>query len=79
MPEQSRNAAEDLVSNIMETITEAAQKKKSVSFFEEDKPVAEKIKNRLFGRQKPLHKLFGGGKCKLFFGLSTYTLSSYTF
>eukprot|EP00268_Persea_americana_P021032 TRINITY_DN21044_c0_g2_i1.p1 TRINITY_DN21044_c0_g2~~TRINITY_DN21044_c0_g2_i1.p1 ORF type:complete len:248 (-),score=45.32 TRINITY_DN21044_c0_g2_i1:318-1061(-) len=60
MPESS-STAEELVTNIVETLTDGARKKKSVSFFEEDKSVSAKM-NKLFGRQKPVHKLLGGGK-----------------
>ncbi|RWR85791.1 reticulon-like protein B8 [Cinnamomum micranthum f. kanehirae] len=60
MPESS-STAEDLITNLVETLTDGAQKKKSVSFFEEDKSVSAKM-NKLFGRQKPLHNLLGGGK-----------------
>ncbi|KAK6945499.1 Reticulon, partial [Dillenia turbinata] len=55
--------AESLLSGIMESIADNVPKKKSVSFFEEDKSntVSSQF-NRLFGRQKPLHHLLGGGK-----------------
>ncbi|XP_030462948.1 reticulon-like protein B8 isoform X1 [Syzygium oleosum] len=61
MPEKI--TAENLVSEIMETIAENVPKQKSVSFLEGDKSdtVTSQF-NRLFGRQKPLHRLFGGGK-----------------
>lgn len=65
MPENI--TAENLLNNIMETISDNVQKQKSGSFFEEDvsNPVASQF-NRLFGRQEPVHKVLGGGKCKLF-------------
>ncbi|KAL2316842.1 hypothetical protein Fmac_030718 [Flemingia macrophylla] len=52
--------AENLLNNLVETL---AEKQKSVSFFEEDKSksVSSQFK-RLFGRQKPVHHLLGGGK-----------------
>ncbi|XP_056693631.1 reticulon-like protein B8 [Spinacia oleracea] len=61
MPENI--TAENLLNNIMETISEGVQKQKSGSFFEEDvsNPVASQF-NRLFGRQEPVHKVLGGGK-----------------
>ncbi|XP_019459862.1 PREDICTED: reticulon-like protein B8 [Lupinus angustifolius] len=51
---------ENLFNNIVETL---ADKHKSVSFFEEEKSssVATQF-NRLFGRQKPVHHILGGGK-----------------
>ncbi|KAL3502459.1 hypothetical protein ACH5RR_036908 [Cinchona calisaya] len=56
-------SAEELVNNIMETLSDGASKHKSVSFFEEQKSgsVSSQL-NRLFGRQKPIHHLLGGGK-----------------
>lgn len=58
--------AEKLLNNLMETISDNAQKKKSVSFFEEEKSnsVSSQIR-RLFGREKPIHHLLGGGKCMI--------------
>ncbi|KAF9588963.1 hypothetical protein IFM89_017642 [Coptis chinensis] len=63
MPEKI--TAENLLNNIMDTFTEQhnAPKPKNMSFFEEDKSasVSDQI-NRLFGRQKPVHNVLGGGK-----------------
>ncbi|KAF8043531.1 hypothetical protein BT93_A1755 [Corymbia citriodora subsp. variegata] len=61
MPEKI--TAENLINEIAESIAENVPKQKSVSFLEGDKSdaVASQFK-RLFGRQKPLHHLFGGGK-----------------
>ncbi|KAK6915923.1 Reticulon [Dillenia turbinata] len=61
MPEG--RTAEYLLNGIMESIADNVPKKKSVSFFEEEKSnsVSSKL-NRLFGRQKPVHHLLGGGK-----------------
>ncbi|XP_016901193.2 reticulon-like protein B8 isoform X1 [Cucumis melo] len=56
--------AEDLFNNISEVLAEHGQKGKSVSFFGEDNKassVAGQI-NRIFGRQKPVYNLLGGGK-----------------
>ncbi|KAK3008908.1 hypothetical protein RJ639_013719 [Escallonia herrerae] len=55
--------AEIIFNNIMETVSDSASKQKHVSFFEEEKSssVASQF-NRLFGRQKPVHHLLGGGK-----------------
>lgn len=55
--------AEGLMHNIMETISDGASKHKSESFFEEEnlKSVNSQF-NRLFGRQKPIHHILGGGK-----------------
>ncbi|KAJ6335969.1 hypothetical protein OIU78_012551 [Salix suchowensis] len=60
MPEKI--TAEDLISNLVETIAENVPKKKSVSFFEEEEGSVTSRINRLFGRQKPVHRLLGGGK-----------------
>ncbi|KAK2994269.1 hypothetical protein RJ640_011936 [Escallonia rubra] len=53
--------AENLLSNIMGTLSDSVSKQKSVSFFEEEKPsVVTSQFNRLFGREKPVHHLLGG-------------------
>ncbi|KAL3726593.1 hypothetical protein ACJRO7_031491 [Eucalyptus globulus] len=61
MPEKI--TAEDLFNEIVEKIAENVPKQKSVSFVEGDKAdaVTSQFK-RLFGCQKPIHRLFGGGK-----------------
>jgi len=61
MPEKT--TAENILNNIVETLAESGSKQKSVSFFGEEKSnsVASQF-NRLFGRQKPVHNLLGGGK-----------------
>ncbi|KHN38355.1 Reticulon-like protein B8 [Glycine soja] len=52
--------AENLLNTLVETLTE---KQKSGSFFEEDKSSSVSYQfNRLFGRQKPVHHILGGGK-----------------
>ncbi|KAL8511343.1 hypothetical protein ACS0TY_017949 [Phlomoides rotata] len=53
--------AESLMNNIRDTISEGVSKHKNVSFFEEDKSVTSQF-NRLFGREKPVHHILGGGK-----------------
>lgn len=52
--------AENLLHNLVDTLSD---KPKKSSFFEEDKSksVSSEI-NRLFGREKPVHHLLGGGK-----------------
>ncbi|KAL4289720.1 hypothetical protein GQ457_14G002280 [Hibiscus cannabinus] len=61
MPEKI--TSEDLLSNLVETLADSVSKKKSVSFFEEEKsnPVVSGF-NRLFGRQRPVYHILGGGK-----------------
>ncbi|KAG8387124.1 hypothetical protein BUALT_Bualt03G0220600 [Buddleja alternifolia] len=55
--------AEALMSNIMETFSDSVSKHKNVSFFEEEKSKSVTSQfNRLFGREKPVHHLLGGGK-----------------
>ncbi|CAK7346630.1 unnamed protein product [Dovyalis caffra] len=60
MPEKI--TAENLINNLVETIADSVPKQKSVSFFEEEKESVTSRFNRLFGRQKPVHHLLGGGK-----------------
>ncbi|KAK7304958.1 hypothetical protein VNO77_42854 [Canavalia gladiata] len=55
-----KNTAENLLNSLVDTFVE---KQKSIPFFEEEKAgsVSSQI-NKLFGRQKPVHHLLGGGK-----------------
>ena len=57
--------AENLLNNIVETLAESGSKQKAVSFFGEEtsETVSSQFK-RLFGRQKPVHHILGGGKCR---------------
>ncbi|CAK9133183.1 unnamed protein product [Ilex paraguariensis] len=49
--------------NFMETLSDSVSKQKSVSFFEEEKSNSVTSQfNKLFGRQKPVHHILGGGK-----------------
>ncbi|GMI93114.1 reticulon-like B 8 [Hibiscus trionum] len=61
MPEKI--TSEDLLSNLVETIADSVSNKKSASFFEEEKSnsVVSGF-NRLFGRERPVHHILGGGK-----------------
>ncbi|RZC53714.1 hypothetical protein C5167_012561 [Papaver somniferum] len=57
--------AENLLNNIMDTFADrdSVPKHKTVSFFEEEKTNSVSCQlNRLFGREKPVHHLLGGGK-----------------
>ncbi|XP_059450237.1 reticulon-like protein B8 [Corylus avellana] len=60
MPEKT--TAENILNSLVE-LAESSSKQKSVSFFGEEKSntVTSQF-NRLFGRQKPVHRLLGGGK-----------------
>lgn len=63
MPEKI--TAENILDNLVETISDKVQKQKAVSFFEEETSSSVTARfNRLFGRQKPVHHLLGGGKCR---------------
>ncbi|KAK1567455.1 hypothetical protein Q3G72_012456 [Acer saccharum] len=57
-----KRSVENLLDNIMETVADNIPKQKSVSFFEEDKSSVTYQFSRLFGRQKPVHRILGGGK-----------------
>lgn len=61
MSEHSENAAENIINNIMETIADKIPRQKSVRFSEEENTVTAQM-NKLFGRQKSVHKILGGGK-----------------
>ena len=73
MPEGIK--AEALLNNLVETLADNVSKQKSVSFFEEEKSssVSDQF-NRLFGRQKPVHHILGGGKCTMFYSLCVLSL-----
>ncbi|CAI9089898.1 OLC1v1024549C1 [Oldenlandia corymbosa var. corymbosa] len=55
-------SAEDLVNNIMDTLSDGMSRQKSGSFFEDQSSSVSSQFNRLFGRQKPVHHILGGGK-----------------
>lgn len=57
---------ENLINNIMDTLSDKHQKQSSGSFFTEEKShsVSDQF-NKLFGRQKPIHHILGGGKCRV--------------
>ncbi|ERM99266.1 hypothetical protein AMTRI_Chr02g254110 [Amborella trichopoda] len=59
MPENS--GVENLLNNVLETVGESIAKKKTVPFAEEESSISSQF-NRLFGREKPVHKVLGGGK-----------------
>lgn len=61
MPEQIENAAENILNNIVDSISETLHKQKSGKFSEEQSKVSDQV-NKLFGRQNSVHSLFGGGK-----------------
>jgi hypothetical protein len=61
MSESSESATEKIMSSIMDTIADNLPKLKSGHF--DSGSVSDKVKNKLFGRQKTLHGVLGGGKC----------------
>lgn len=64
--------AENLLNNIMDTLSDGAPKHKSSSFFQEESESSVTTQlNRLFGRQKPIHHCLGGGKCMVVYSLSS--------
>nr|XP_033512118.1 reticulon-like protein B8 isoform X2 [Nicotiana tomentosiformis] len=55
--------AENLLNNIVESLSDGGPKHKSASFFQEEGASSVSAQfNRLFGRQKPIHHCLGGGK-----------------
>ncbi|PUZ36749.1 hypothetical protein GQ55_9G061800 [Panicum hallii var. hallii] len=60
MSERSGSATEKIMSSIIDTIADSLPKQKSGQF--DPGAVSEKVKNKLFGRQKTLHGVLGGGK-----------------
>lgn len=62
MPE--KNILEDALGDLVDNLTDAVQKNKQDT-------VASRF-NRLFGREKPIHHVLGGGRCKKFQILSDW-------
>lgn len=62
MPE--KNILEDALGDLVDNLTDAVQKNKQDT-------VASRF-NRLFGREKPIHHVLGGGRCKKFQNLSDW-------
>jgi len=60
MSERSGSATEKIMSSIIDSIADNLPKQKSGQF--DPGAVSEKVKNKLFGRQKTLHGVLGGGK-----------------
>ncbi|KAF2586807.1 hypothetical protein F2Q70_00037549 [Brassica cretica] len=56
-----KNIVEDVINDFVDNFTETVQKKKNVSFFEQEETVSSRF-NRMFGREKPIHHVLGGGK-----------------
>ncbi|XP_068657336.1 reticulon-like protein B8 [Aristolochia californica] len=59
MPENT--TPENILNSIMETFADSVPRQKSATFFEVETSVSAQM-NRLFGRQKSIHKVLGGGK-----------------
>ncbi|KAL1192470.1 Reticulon-like protein B8 [Cardamine amara subsp. amara] len=59
MPE--KNIVEDVIGDLVDNFTESVQKNKHASFFEQEDTVTSRL-NGLFGRQKPIYHVLGGGK-----------------
>ncbi|KAK1438050.1 hypothetical protein QVD17_03853 [Tagetes erecta] len=54
---------ENLINNIMDTLSDKHHGQTSGSFFAEEKPQSVSAQfNKLFGRQKPVYNILGGGK-----------------
>ncbi|KAJ0263721.1 Reticulon-like protein B8 [Hirschfeldia incana] len=61
MPE--KNIVEDAIGDLVDNFTEAVQKNKHASsFFEQHQDTVASRFNRLFGREKPIHHVLGGGR-----------------
>lgn len=58
-----RVSAENLLNNVMETLADSIPKSSPSTFFESnEKPSVSVTFNRLFGRQRPVHRILGGGQ-----------------
>ncbi|CAN4096272.1 unnamed protein product [Withania somnifera] len=55
--------SENLLNNILDSLSDSVPKHKSASFFQEESESCVRAQfNRLFGCQKPIHHCLGGGK-----------------
>lgn len=61
MPEHAEHGAENILNTLIETFADSVPKQKSVRFFDEGTSVSAQM-NKLFGRQKSIHNILGGGK-----------------
>lgn len=68
---------EALVNNIMDTLNDGLSKHKGGSLFDENASSVSSQFNRLFGREKPVHHILGGGKCEFFFVVLIWYKQSY--
>lgn len=68
--------AENLLNNIVESLSDGGPKHKSASFFQEEGASSVSTQfNRLFGRQKPIHHCLGGGKCTVLLYILAFFIS----
>jgi long-subunit acyl-CoA synthetase (AMP-forming) len=66
-----KQKSDNIMSNIMDTISDKLPKQKSGHF--DQASVSDKV-NKMFGRQRSLHGVLGGGKCMRFSHLSVLVL-----
>lgn len=65
MPEEI--TPENLLQNVMETLSDGISRQNSGSSLRKETPNSVTFKfNKLFDRQKPVHHILGGGKCKFY-------------
>lgn len=62
MHERGERVAEKILDNIRDTFADGGNKQKSVRFFDDGTSSISTQMNRLFGRQKSIHNILGGGK-----------------
>lgn len=77
-----KTTAENLLNNLVEALADSVPNQKSASFFEEGTSSVTSQFNRLFGREKPVHHLLGGGKCRIIYfsnAFSKLPINFYTF
>lgn len=75
MSDKSENAAESLVNNIIEHVSDAVSKQKTVRFSTDNDSVSDQV-NNLLGGKKSVHHVLGGGKCKRF-SVHNYIVGKY--
>jgi type IV secretory pathway VirB4 component len=65
--ERIESATENIINAIVGTLFDKVPRQKSFKLFEEKSSTSHSVSaqmNKVFGRQKTIHQILGGGKCK---------------
>jgi hypothetical protein len=75
--ERIESATENIINAIVDTLSDKVPRQKSFKLFEEKSSNSNSVSaqmNKVFGRQKTIHQILGGGKCMS--SLFPFSLSS---